>query len=112
MLSRSLLPLLLVLAAGAVQDSCTFHIGNQTFDTTRWRNVTYLGHDLTYPGGSYFVSVCGNLPKPCIDSLTGVQVESHHWAMVDVASTDTRQRFQAFRAQSEVILLGCHREVL
>lgn len=113
LLPSLLLVLQYILAARAVQDSCIFDVGNKTFNTTKWRNMTYFGHDLTYPGGSYFVSVCGDLPKPCVDSLTGVKVESRSFCpLVDAALTDTGQCLQALWAKSEAIMLGRHRKVL
>eukprot|EP00966_Prymnesium_polylepis_P023735 546596-Prymnesium_polylepis.1 len=62
---------LLVLLAGRATctEQCVFDAGGARFNLSSWAGRTITAPDSA--GGTYNVSLCGNLPHTCIDSLTG-----------------------------------------
>ena len=62
------------LFARSVLTDCNHTVGTHHYDLSPLRGVVFTGADTTGKGrGSYNLSVCGDIPTPCRDSLTGMK---------------------------------------
>ena len=62
------------LFARSVLTDCNHTVGTHHYDLSPLRGVVFTGADTSGKGrGSYNLSVCGDIPTPCRDSLTGMK---------------------------------------
>jgi hypothetical protein len=60
---------LITLALADTRPSCVFKVGDASYDLSPLRGVVLVGQDPAFPSRQYNVSVCDDLPHPCIDEL-------------------------------------------